>query len=180
MMFDHAKRYKKKIGLWVDLTKTDRYYDKDVVEATDCVYLKLACKGHGECPSQEVVDTFNELADKFIRKKTARTDRHSLYAWVQSNWLLDCLLSRRESRLGRRRRHRRLRQRAPARHLQAGLLDRAVRALRRPRRRSLGAVNARLVLRGYRCRRSRRVRRRGPGRARVRVGRCQEAFYSRF
>jgi len=69
MMFDHAKRYKKKIGLWIDLTKTDRYYDQSVVEENECTYLKLACKGHGECPTQEIVDTFITLVDNFIRKK---------------------------------------------------------------------------------------------------------------
>ena len=51
------------------MTKTDRYYDKDVVDDHDCKYLKLACKGHGECPSQEIVTTFIGIADKFIRQK---------------------------------------------------------------------------------------------------------------
>ena len=58
-----------KIGLWIDLTKTDRYYDKDVVEDNECTYLKLACKGHGECPSPEIVQTFINVVDNFIRKK---------------------------------------------------------------------------------------------------------------
>lgn len=53
----------------MDLTKTDRYYDKSVVESNDCTYLKLACKGHGECPTQDIVDTFITLVDNFIRKK---------------------------------------------------------------------------------------------------------------
>ena len=61
------KKYQ--IGLWIDLTKTDRYYDKEVVEDNECTYLKLACKGHGECPSPEIVQTFINVVDNFIRKK---------------------------------------------------------------------------------------------------------------
>jgi len=69
MVFDLMKGRKKKIGLWIDLTKTDRYYDKEVVEDNECTYLKLACKGHGECPSPEIVQTFINVVDNFIRKK---------------------------------------------------------------------------------------------------------------
>jgi len=68
MVFDFAKALgKKKIGLWIDLTKTDRYYDKKVVQENGATFLKLECKGHGECPSQEIVSTFIGIAEKFIQ-----------------------------------------------------------------------------------------------------------------
>ena len=56
------------IGLWVDLTNTDRYYDKNIIEDNECKYLKLACKGRGECPSEEVIQTFITVVDQFISK----------------------------------------------------------------------------------------------------------------
>ena len=35
-----------KIGLWIDLTNTDRFYDKKEVEMEDVEYVKLNCKGY--------------------------------------------------------------------------------------------------------------------------------------
>lgn len=36
-----------KIGLWIDLTNTDRYYDKRIVENAGIEYFKLSCNGNG-------------------------------------------------------------------------------------------------------------------------------------
>jgi len=77
MIFTVAKAWRKKIGLWIDLTNTSRYYDKEVVEESDCTYLKLACKGRGECPSAEVVATFVQVGgfrvslQLFIRSRSS-------------------------------------------------------------------------------------------------------------
>ena len=43
-----------KIGLWIDLTKTGRFYRQKLVEEQGCKYVKLPCKGHGESPDAEV------------------------------------------------------------------------------------------------------------------------------
>ncbi|XP_076036152.1 mRNA-capping enzyme-like isoform X2 [Oratosquilla oratoria] len=57
-----------KIGLWIDLTNTSRFYDRSEVEQEDTRYVKLHCRGHGECPSVDQVNTFVDICDKFIRK----------------------------------------------------------------------------------------------------------------
>lgn len=43
--------FQKKLGLWIDLTNTSRFYDKDEIESYGARYLKLKCRGHGETPS---------------------------------------------------------------------------------------------------------------------------------
>lgn len=42
-----------KLGLWIDLTNTSRFYDKKEIEKMNCKYIKMACRGHGETPSKE-------------------------------------------------------------------------------------------------------------------------------
>ncbi|XP_046441142.1 mRNA-capping enzyme-like [Daphnia pulex] len=67
MVFSSAKNMLKlKIGLWIDLTNTSRYYDKNVVEQNACKYVKLECKGHSETPNPETVDLFIKQCTEFI------------------------------------------------------------------------------------------------------------------
>uniref|UniRef100_A0A1I7U452 TYR_PHOSPHATASE_2 domain-containing protein n=1 Tax=Caenorhabditis tropicalis TaxID=1561998 RepID=A0A1I7U452_9PELO len=54
-----------KIGLWVDLTNTDRYYFTEEVTETGCIYKKMAMAGRGISPTQEETDRFIELVQKF-------------------------------------------------------------------------------------------------------------------
>ena len=60
--------YQVKIGLWIDLTNTSRFYDKDDIEKEEARYVKLQCRGHSECPTVEQVTTFVNICDNFIRK----------------------------------------------------------------------------------------------------------------
>lgn len=64
--FTAMKQTKFKLGLWIDLTNTNRFYDRREVEKTNCTYLKLQCRGHGETPSKEQTQSFIELVDEFI------------------------------------------------------------------------------------------------------------------
>ena len=57
-----------KLGLWIDLTYTDRFYPKEEVQEAGVIYTKLQCRGHGECPSPEQVDTFIKICNTFIDK----------------------------------------------------------------------------------------------------------------
>lgn len=57
-----------KIGLWIDLTNTQRFYDRNDVEREGARYLKLKCRGHGEAPTTEQVNTFVSICEKFIRQ----------------------------------------------------------------------------------------------------------------
>ncbi|KAL3184479.1 hypothetical protein MRX96_031771 [Rhipicephalus microplus] len=68
MLLDSLSSYKLKMGLWIDLTNTDRFYNPKVVEEREVRYLKLQCRGHGECPSEEQTDLFIELCQRFISK----------------------------------------------------------------------------------------------------------------
>ncbi len=56
-----------KLGLWIDLTNTSRFYRKEDVESLGAKYVKLQCRGHGETPNAEQTSAFVNLCDKFIR-----------------------------------------------------------------------------------------------------------------
>lgn len=58
--------YKIKIGLWIDLTNTNRFYDRNVIDHHGCQYVKLNCRGFGEAPSEEQTKSFIEIVDTFI------------------------------------------------------------------------------------------------------------------
>ncbi|XP_037030418.1 mRNA-capping enzyme [Bradysia coprophila] len=66
MVFSYAKMFKAKIGLWIDLTNTKRFYDRREVEEHGSQYMKLQCRGHGEAPSHDQTQSFIELVDQFI------------------------------------------------------------------------------------------------------------------
>lgn len=68
MIFSLTKNYyKKKVGLWIDLTNTNRFYSKAEIERRDCQYIKLRCRGFGETPSEEQARSFIELVDEFCQ-----------------------------------------------------------------------------------------------------------------
>ncbi|XP_057666102.1 mRNA-capping enzyme-like [Diorhabda carinulata] len=68
-IFKRAKYNKVHIGLWIDLTNTDRYYNKEDIEHMDCQYVKLSCPGHGECPSKNITNEFISICHQFHNKR---------------------------------------------------------------------------------------------------------------
>lgn len=52
----------------MDLTNTNRFYDKQEIEEHNCRYVKLQCRGHGETPNREQTSTFISLVHTFISK----------------------------------------------------------------------------------------------------------------
>lgn len=66
MIFSYTKTTKLKLGLWIDLTNTKRFYNREVVEKEGCKYVKISCRGHGETPSREQTQTFFNIVDEFI------------------------------------------------------------------------------------------------------------------
>ncbi|XP_011164113.1 mRNA-capping enzyme [Solenopsis invicta] len=66
MLFDYLKSEKLKMGLWIDLTNTSRFYNKESIEDYNCKYVKLQCRGHGETPSEEQTRAFVQLCSNFI------------------------------------------------------------------------------------------------------------------
>lgn len=65
-VFNSMASYKLKLGLWIDLTFTSRFYDKKEVESHGCKYFKLQCRGFGQTPSPEQTQTFIHLCQSFI------------------------------------------------------------------------------------------------------------------
>lgn len=68
MLSNYLKSLKVKMGLLVDLTNTSRFYDRNDIEKEGIKYMKLQCKGHGECPSREVTERFIRQCDNFLEK----------------------------------------------------------------------------------------------------------------
>ncbi|KAK6755147.1 hypothetical protein RB195_013868 [Necator americanus] len=66
-VFNHPAIKGKKIGLWIDLTKTDRYYFVKEVESRGCIYRKMPLAGHGSSPTQDETDRFVRLVQGFAR-----------------------------------------------------------------------------------------------------------------
>ncbi|KAK2884298.1 hypothetical protein Q8A67_017935 [Cirrhinus molitorella] len=68
MLSNYLKSLKVKMGLLVDLTNTSRFYDRAEIEKEGIKYVKLSCKGHGECPTAETTTMFINLCEHFIEK----------------------------------------------------------------------------------------------------------------
>ncbi|CAJ1078249.1 interleukin-31 receptor subunit alpha-like [Xyrichtys novacula] len=68
MLSNYLKSLKVKMGLLVDLTNTTRFYDRNDIEKEGIKYVKLQCKGHGECPSKDTTAMFIRLCEHFIEK----------------------------------------------------------------------------------------------------------------
>lgn len=66
MLMAYTKSMKMKLGLWIDLTNTSRFYDKSEVEEAGCKYVKMQCRGHGETPSHEQTIEFIRLVSNFV------------------------------------------------------------------------------------------------------------------
>lgn len=54
------------LGLIIDLTDTDRYYDKGDVEGMCIPYEKINCPGRGFADRDDLVDSFNAVVDNFL------------------------------------------------------------------------------------------------------------------
>lgn len=56
---------KTKMGMWIDLTNTNRFYDKGEIEKLGIKYVKLQCKGRSETPTKDQTATFMRLCNNF-------------------------------------------------------------------------------------------------------------------
>ena len=63
----------------MDLTNTKRFYDSNIIEKEGARYVKLKCRGHGECPNQEQVNLFTDICEKFMRKTPLEIVGESTY-----------------------------------------------------------------------------------------------------
>lgn len=68
MLVASSKAAGMRIGLWIDLTNTNRYYKKESIERMEISYLKLAMRGHKQPPTCEETKAFVDICHNFISK----------------------------------------------------------------------------------------------------------------
>uniref|UniRef100_UPI0037E8D94D mRNA-capping enzyme n=1 Tax=Semicossyphus pulcher TaxID=241346 RepID=UPI0037E8D94D len=89
MLSNYLKSLKVKMGLLVDLTNTTRFYDRNEIEKDGVKYVKLQCKGHGECPSKETTTMFIRLCEHFIEKNpTELIGVHCTHGFNRTGFLI--------------------------------------------------------------------------------------------
>ncbi|XP_064652771.1 mRNA-capping enzyme-like [Lineus longissimus] len=98
MFFLSMSAAKLRIGLIIDLTNTTRFYDKRRIEGKECRYLKLQCRGHGECPSEDQTNAFLELCDNFVRQKPLQQiGIHCTHGFNRTGFLIIAYLVEKQS-----------------------------------------------------------------------------------
>ncbi|XP_028402257.1 mRNA-capping enzyme-like [Dendronephthya gigantea] len=65
MLLGYLARYKKTLGLVIDLTNTSRFYNRNDLDDAGIKYIKINCKGHGEAPNVEQTNNFIRTCSKF-------------------------------------------------------------------------------------------------------------------
>ncbi|GAA6098432.1 mRNA-capping enzyme isoform X1 [Tachysurus ichikawai] len=89
MLSNYLKSLKVKMGLLVDLTNTTRFYDRADIEKEGIKYIKLQCKGHGECPTAETTETFIRICEHFIQKNpTELIGVHCTHGFNRTGFLI--------------------------------------------------------------------------------------------
>ena len=67
-MFIQSMESVGKLGLWIDLTNTDRFYDRRDIELEEIRYYKINCRGHGEAPGVDAVEEFIRVCQGHTRE----------------------------------------------------------------------------------------------------------------
>uniref|UniRef100_A0A8C5DSM7 mRNA-capping enzyme n=1 Tax=Gouania willdenowi TaxID=441366 RepID=A0A8C5DSM7_GOUWI len=89
MLSNYLKSLKVKMGLLVDLTNTTRFYDRNEIEKDGVKYMKLQCKGHGECPTKDVTDMFIRVCANFLEKNpTELIGVHCTHGFNRTGFLI--------------------------------------------------------------------------------------------
>nr|XP_060608996.1 mRNA-capping enzyme [Anolis sagrei ordinatus] len=93
MLSNYLKSLKVKMCLLIDLTNTTRFYDKSDIEKDGIVYIKLQCKGHGECPTTENTEAFLRVCDYFSNKNpTDLIGVHCTHGFNRTGFLICAFL----------------------------------------------------------------------------------------
>lgn len=51
------------------MCNTERYYSKAAIEQQNCIYERIGCIGHGNCPSRMEITRFINVVHNFVLKK---------------------------------------------------------------------------------------------------------------
>uniref|UniRef100_A0A8V0X9Q7 mRNA-capping enzyme n=1 Tax=Gallus gallus TaxID=9031 RepID=A0A8V0X9Q7_CHICK len=93
MLSNYLKSLKVKMGLLVDLTNTNRFYDRNDIQKEGIKYIKLQCKGHGECPTPENTETFIRVCEHFSEKNpTELIGVHCTHGFNRTGFLICAFL----------------------------------------------------------------------------------------
>lgn len=73
MLNSYVKGNNKELGLIIDLTNTNRFYNsKEAIEKNGVRYCKLKCRGHGETPSTDQVGMFIKICGNYFEKNQGK------------------------------------------------------------------------------------------------------------
>ncbi|CAI4233372.1 unnamed protein product [Auanema sp. JU1783] len=67
ILLQHARESGKSIGLVIDLTNTDKYYNSSDWSRNGIDYIKIRCPGHEVHEREDVVQHFNRIVDDYVR-----------------------------------------------------------------------------------------------------------------
>uniref|UniRef100_A0A0K2UM70 mRNA-capping enzyme n=1 Tax=Lepeophtheirus salmonis TaxID=72036 RepID=A0A0K2UM70_LEPSM len=95
MVLKSMEGYKCEIGLWIDLTNTSRFYDKKQIP---CSYVKLACGGHKEPPTEDQVNAFISIISKFKEQNPLKAIIvHCTHGFNRTGFMIGAYLVEHES-----------------------------------------------------------------------------------
>ena len=84
-----------RIGLWIDLTKTSRFYDYKLIESRGVQYQKIQCDGHSEAPNDDIMSNFMELCHTFsCNNPGLRIAVHCTHGFNRTGYLICAYLVR--------------------------------------------------------------------------------------
>lgn len=93
MLFDFAKTRRLQLGLWIDLTRTTRFYDNEQVKTQDCRYVKLECHGADGAPTKEQTDFFIHLCKMYVTREPLKTIAvHCTHGFNRTGFLIAAFL----------------------------------------------------------------------------------------
>lgn len=85
------------IGLWINLTFTDRFYDRQEIESRGIVFKKLSCRGHGETPTEEQTDEFIRIVQSFVQTHPQKLIAvHCTHGFNRTGFLICSFLCQRD------------------------------------------------------------------------------------
>lgn len=97
MLKSYVTSNKKELGLLIDLTNTNRFYNRKVVEDDGVRYCKLACRGHGEAPSKDQTEIFLRICDNFFSKNPGKIiGVHCTHGFNRTGFLIVSYLCEKE------------------------------------------------------------------------------------
>ncbi|CAF0897849.1 unnamed protein product [Adineta ricciae] len=96
LLINTCKTEQKTLGLVIDLTNTERFYRSQTeFEEKNIQYEKIRCRGHGETPSDEQIDRFVNVCNKFFEHNpTKLIGVHCTHGFNRTGFLICIYLCR--------------------------------------------------------------------------------------